>query len=1015
MTWLLILGLIVCCVVLMSQVSDLTARLGRVEQRLTALAGAPASEPGRAAVAPNAAGTSARAAAVPREPPFQAPEIPTPERPAWLPLGAAGSLGISRSQVRDWLEENGLAWAGGVALALGGLFLVTYAAQQGVFTPPFRIAAAVLAGVVMLAASEWLRRQSGVRGGHLLAAAVAAGAGAATLYGAAWASYWLYAFIPLPLAGALLGLISFGLMGLAFRHGEPLAILAIVGGLLAPMVTGPQQWAAPALTAYLALITATGYAIAGARRWGQAGMATLVGAAVWALAGFTAEGYARATALALTPVALAYGALEWRRRRGESVDPAIRSSFTLMPSAALVTGAGLLLALWFTSMTPAALAAASIGAAIMAGLTAVGAVRRLAPTRLQPLGYGPVVAAALPFLRDLGAADAREAWAGGLMLAAAAAGFWSALGGRTPSARLSASAGGVAAFLLVLVERGPITASAPWAPAAALAVVLVAFAAVLARRSGTPGKDLALAVWIWTAGAAALYALTQAIEPRVLPIAAAALSTVAAALHLRLGWRGFAAVSIAAALGALSALLRTEVFDALRGGDLRWWSLAGVAGASAALVYAGAWMAGRGGRPREPAEALSTGALLIGLTGTFLILRQQGMAGALGGGALDPYFEASLRSVLILAAGLMSAQAARADASLIGRWRGQVLLLAGLAHGVAFELLLRNPLILDWKPRVAGPRIFDSLAVGFLAPALLLGAATLRTVAIRRELLAIYAGGAGLFALVWQLMETRRLFQGASLYAGLDLVGRAEACAYAIIVLVAARAILWAGEVAAPRAWRISDLANQVTVVGRFGAWAALAFALLVFTLLASPWWGPVDRPIAGHRAAALLFAGYATGALATYSLIGAGERMTDRLLPQAARLSVVIIAFALLNLLIRYAFHGLDMRPHLQEMSTTLWAFSAAWGVFGFGLLVYGVARRSNELRGAGLCVLIATTAKIFLFDMARLEGFVRAGSFLAVGALLLAAAILARRLDGSAALPFGVRERRPPEPNEA
>jgi len=110
-------------------------------------------------------------------------------------------------------------------------------------------------------------------------------------------------------------------------------------------------------------------------------------------------------------------------------------------------------------------------------------------------------------------------------------------------------------------------------------------------------------------------------------------------------------------------------------------------------------------------------------------------------------------------------------------------------------------LILDWKPRVAGPRIFDSLAVGFLAPALLLGAATLRTVAIRRELLAIYAGGAGLFALVWQLMETRRLFQGASLYAGLDVVGPAEACAYAIIVLVAARAVLGAGEVAAPRAW----------------------------------------------------------------------------------------------------------------------------------------------------------------------------------------------------------------------
>lgn len=39
-----------------------------------------------------------------------------------------------REVIHAWLEENGLAWAGGGALALGGLFLVTYAAQRGVFT-----------------------------------------------------------------------------------------------------------------------------------------------------------------------------------------------------------------------------------------------------------------------------------------------------------------------------------------------------------------------------------------------------------------------------------------------------------------------------------------------------------------------------------------------------------------------------------------------------------------------------------------------------------------------------------------------------------------------------------------------------------------------------------------------------------------------------------------------------------------------------------------------------------------
>jgi uncharacterized membrane protein len=53
--------------------------------------------------------------------------------------------------------------------------------------------------------------------------------------------------------------------------------------------------------------------------------------------------------------------------------------------------------------------------------------------------------------------------------------------------------------------------------------------------------------------------------------------------------------------------------------------------------------------------------------------------------------------------------------------------------------------------------------------------------------------------------------------------------------------------------------------------------------------------------------------------------------------------------------------------------------------------------LRGLGLTLLLATTAKVFLFDMARLEGVVRAASFLALGIVLLAAAVAARRLGAA------------------
>jgi len=65
-------------------------------------------------------------------------------------------------------------------------------------------------------------------------------------------------------------------------------------------------------------------------------------------------------------------------------------------------------------------------------------------------------------------------------------------------------------------------------------------------------------------------------------------------------------------------------------------------------------------------------------------------------------------------------------------------------------------------------------------------------------------------------------------------------------------------------------------------------------------------------------------------------------------------------------------------------------------------VGRRSNDLRLAGFVVLLLTLAKIFLFDMARLDGVIRAGSFLAVGALLLGAAVLARRLSRAGGFSF-------------
>jgi uncharacterized membrane protein len=1014
MLWLLVLGLLVWATFLTFRVSDLKERTQGLERRLLDLKAAfeegavaaprtkPAPRPEPAAaehfLPPKPFVVSPTLTAEVESPePFVA-SPPEPREPAGPP---------PREVIRAWLEENGLAWAGGGALALGGLFLVTYAAQRGMFTPPFRIAAAVVTGLVLLAASEWLKRRSD----HPLAAAMAAGAGAATLYGAAWASYWLYAFIGLAPAGGLMAAISLGLLALAFRHGEPLAILAILGGFLAPAITGPDQWSAPALTGYLALITVTGYAVAGVRRWGRAGMATLVGAFGWAFAGYAAQGYVRVAALALAPLALSAAAVEWRRRKGEPpIVGGPTDVFNLMPTAALAAGGAGLFILWVVA-AQGAFHPAAAGAAFIAVMAAFAARRGLIPPILQVVGYLPALGFQLSFMGPVMDPAAREVWGGVLVLALMAAGLGAGTVRGDLHARFGAAAAGLVALVLALTLSGPLTAAAPWVPAAVGGLLLLAGAVVLARSSDDAQRDLPLAIWIWAAGAAAIFAVDRAFNDIAAPVAAAVLALGAAALHARLGWRGFAAVMTAAALASMAALMSPALFLSIREGELPWWALALAAAASTALAWAGARLADRPDRPKESAEALSTAALLVGLAGAGVLLRLAASPSPAEGGGLDLFLEASLRTVLILAAGLTSAQAVRADSSLIGRWRGQVLLILGLLHGVGFQLAAFNPLWAWWKPAVAGPPLLDSLAVGFLVPAALLAAATWKKVAINRTLLAAYGLGAFGFGLFWALFETRRLFQGASLHGGFDVVGRAEAAAYAVIALIVARGVIWLGERAAERLWTVSAFDDQIVRIGRLGAWAALVLALVVFGYGASPWWGPIDRPLAGMRATALLFALYAAGGGVTFLVAQSAARAEVVLLARAARLLVVGIVFALLNLIVRLVFRGYDMRPNLTEASLETWAFSAMWGLYGFGLLIYGAARRSNDLRGAGLAVLMITLAKIFLFDMSRLDGIIRAGSFLAVGALLLAAAVIVRRVGGG----FG-RDRKPaaeaPEP---
>jgi uncharacterized membrane protein len=73
--------------------------------------------------------------------------------------------------------------------------------------------------------------------------------------------------------------------------------------------------------------------------------------------------------------------------------------------------------------------------------------------------------------------------------------------------------------------------------------------------------------------------------------------------------------------------------------------------------------------------------------------------------------------------------------------------------------------------------------------------------------------------------------------------------------------------------------------------------------------------------------------------------------------------------------------------------ALSLLWTFYGAALIVIGVWRRYAPIRHAGMTLIAITIAKVFLVDLAGLQGIYRVLGLLVVGAVLLAISFLYQR----------------------
>jgi uncharacterized membrane protein len=98
------------------------------------------------------------------------------------------------------------------------------------------------------------------------------------------------------------------------------------------------------------------------------------------------------------------------------------------------------------------------------------------------------------------------------------------------------------------------------------------------------------------------------------------------------------------------------------------------------------------------------------------------------------------------------------------------------------------------------------------------------------------------------------------------------------------------------------------------------------------------------------------------------------------------LLLFAFASLTVRHAFHGDAMAIWHSTSQAEYWTYSAVWLALGAAVLAAGSWLKSRPIRFASALLIGLTVCKVFLLDLANLEGALRAFSFIGLGLSLLA-----------------------------
>lgn len=824
-------------------------------------------------------------------PPLAPTPAPVPHRP-----GPRWNLSRFRENFSGIEEKIGARWAvwvGGLALALGGVFLVRFAVEQNLIGPAGRIGLGLLLALALLGAGEALRRLDRRQGfpekplgGWPQVPGLLTAIGTMTAFGSLYAGYELYHLLPPALAFVLLGLTATGTVLAALLHGPALAALGFVGAAVTPFLISSEEPNAWGVAILIMMVGAAALAVARLRLWRWFAVLAVAGMAAWG-----------ATLLLF------------------SVPQAV-------PAAGALALA--LLALTALLLTPGHL---------------LGPAHSERPHGERPHGERPRGERPQDGLPDETLPDAVATLGAALALAVAVFAAQQAGVGALPLAVFIATALGA----LALAWR---------APAATFAAVAVALTApvILAAWEFPPQPGSALAPPGPVAGVVA--------EPARLSVGPFA-------------FYGFAMGLLLVAGGIAGA------WRARRGLFAIGWATAGAAGPLLLLIASYGRLAELERSLPFAALALALAALLTAAAEAFTRVRRTTPAAVFAAGGVVGL---ALALSFALEKGWLTVGLALAALGVA--WVSTLRPLPGLRQlsaGLGLVVLAR----IGWDPAIAGSQlgttpVLNWLLWGYGVPALAFAGAA-RLMAPRGDDWSrrVLESLALVFAVLLAAMEVRHLAHGGDLYAeGTRLFETGLLAAF--YGAYAAGLSRLAGVTGRPLYRLFSD---GVAVLAALCALAGLTADNPFLT--SESVGGPVfnDLLVAYALPAAMALA---------YAATQPPERRRVRF---AAAALAVLLALAYATFQVSRLFQGPVLDP--ARIGATEWyAYSATWLAFGILLLGLGLWRRSQSLRLASAAVMIATVIKVFISDMADLEGVLRAVSFIGLGIVLVAMGWLYQRL---------------------